>query len=135
VVDTRRDAVEAARQAQLAVRPYRTGKRFQLRSATPTTTPPSTPSTAPASDAPLARWCNGVMPYLALRLAQALRIQPATQAGAMLMRQPARLALSTARLDVYLQLAHLPLAVRMAGLDRNPGWVPAAGRTLAFHYE
>jgi hypothetical protein len=25
--------------------------------------------------------------------------------------------------------------VRLAGLDRDPGWVPAAGRRVAFHYE
>lgn len=133
VVDARRDARDAPRQAQGAVHPYRAGHRFQLRSAT--TTPACPLTSEPASGVHLARWCNWVMPYLTLRLAQALRIKPPMQVGPMLMHQPARLALSAARLDVYLPLAQLPVAVRMAGLDRNPGWVPAAGRTLAFHYE
>ena len=25
--------------------------------------------------------------------------------------------------------------IRMAGLDRDPGWVPAAGRVISFHFE
>jgi hypothetical protein len=37
--------------------------------------------------------------------------------------------------DVMLSLADLPIAIRFAGLDRNPGWIPAAGRYLAFHFE
>jgi hypothetical protein len=39
------------------------------------------------------------------------------------------------RLNVTFELARLPLAVRLAGLDRDPGWVPAAGRYVAFHFE
>jgi hypothetical protein len=39
------------------------------------------------------------------------------------------------RVDVVFELKRLPLEVRMAGLDRDPGWVPAAGRFVAFHFE
>jgi len=39
------------------------------------------------------------------------------------------------RLDLHFSLAGHPLEIRLAGLDRDPGWVPAAGRTIAFHYE
>ena len=28
----------------------------------------------------------------------------------------------------------LPLAVRFAGLDRDPGWIPAAGCDVRFHF-
>jgi hypothetical protein len=28
----------------------------------------------------------------------------------------------------------LPLQIRFAGLDRDPGWVPAAGRFITFHF-
>jgi hypothetical protein len=45
-----------------------------------------------------------------------------------------RLALSPMRLDVTFDLTTHPLAIRVAGLDRDPGWVPAAGRVIAFHY-
>jgi hypothetical protein len=32
-------------------------------------------------------------------------------------------------------LHHLPLSIRLAGLDRNPGWVPASGCDIRFHFE
>jgi len=35
---------------------------------------------------------------------------------------------------VRLSLTELPLEIRLAGLDRDPGWIPAAGRFLAFHF-
>jgi hypothetical protein len=38
------------------------------------------------------------------------------------------------RLDIMLRLDELPIQIRLAGLDRDPGWVPAAGRTIAFHF-
>ena len=37
--------------------------------------------------------------------------------------------------SVRLPLAELPIAIRLAGLDRDPGWIPAAGRSVAFHFE
>jgi hypothetical protein len=46
-----------------------------------------------------------------------------------------RLALSPTRLDATFDLAAHPLIIRVAGLDRDPGWVPSAGRILAFHYQ
>jgi hypothetical protein len=46
-----------------------------------------------------------------------------------------RVRVSAGRLDVTLRLDDLDIAVRMAGLDRNPGWVPAAGRAINFSYE
>ena len=36
--------------------------------------------------------------------------------------------------DLTLSLADLPIELRLAGLDRDPGWVPAAGRYIAFHF-
>jgi hypothetical protein len=52
-----------------------------------------------------------------------------------LLRLPARVQAGAERIDVVFALQHLPLAVRLAGLDRDPGWVPAAGRDLRFHFE
>ena len=48
---------------------------------------------------------------------------------------PARIQLTPVHLDIYLALAELPIAIRLAGLDRDPGWVPSAGRSLAFHFD
>ena len=47
---------------------------------------------------------------------------------------PARLQASAERADLHFSLAGLPLAVRLAGLDRDPGWIPAAGCDLRFHF-
>ena len=38
------------------------------------------------------------------------------------------------RVDLRLPLDRLPLAVRLAGLDRDPGWIPAAGADFRFHF-
>lgn len=50
------------------------------------------------------------------------------------LRLPAKASLSEDGLDLYFSLAELPLAVRMAGLDRNPGWLPSEGRHIMFHF-
>jgi len=47
----------------------------------------------------------------------------------------ARVRLTETRLDVFLSLDELPIAVRLARLDRDPGWIPAAGRHIAFHFQ
>jgi hypothetical protein len=39
------------------------------------------------------------------------------------------------RVAVLFRLAEHPIELRMAGLDRDPGWVPAAGRHIVFHYD
>jgi hypothetical protein len=37
-------------------------------------------------------------------------------------------------MHINFALAELPIEIRIAGLDRDPGWVPAAGRFIAFHF-
>lgn len=39
------------------------------------------------------------------------------------------------RVEVHFTLASHPLAVRLAGLDRDPAWLPSAGIELRFVYE
>jgi hypothetical protein len=48
---------------------------------------------------------------------------------------PARVLLTGTHLDVFLSLEELPVEIRIARLDRDPGWVPAAGRYIAFHFQ
>lgn len=67
------------------------------------------------------------------RLQQALGAEG--DVTALVCRHPAQVVATPTRVDVHLALAELPLALRLAGLDRDPGWVPAAGRALAFHFE
>ena len=49
--------------------------------------------------------------------------------------QPAQIWLSSTRLDIHYALASHPVALRMAGLDRDLGWLPAAGMYLYYHYD
>jgi hypothetical protein len=78
---------------------------------------------------PLARWVARLAAYTRARL-RVSAIEPD-----MLLRHRARVHVSPAHVDVVLSLAELPLEIRLAGLDRTPGFIPAAGRFLAFHFE
>lgn len=49
-------------------------------------------------------------------------------------RHDAHIYMSAAALDVHLSLSGLPIEIRCAGLDRDPGWIPAAGRSVRFHF-
>lgn len=82
--------------------------------------------------AALGRWLGRLAPYVSARLRVALGTD---EAARLLCEQRARVSVSETRLDVTFALERLPLEVRLAGLDRDPGWVPAAGRRVAFHYE
>jgi hypothetical protein len=79
------------------------------------------------------RWIDWVFPYLAYRLHQALGTRTRAELARLLFH-PGTLALSPGRLDVHLSLERLPIEIRLAGLDRNPGFIPAAGRIVEFHY-
>jgi hypothetical protein len=50
-------------------------------------------------------------------------------------RQDADVCVSQQRVEVRFALATHPLALRLSGLDRDPGWLPAAGREIAFNYD
>ncbi len=86
---------------------------------------------------PLERWLDWLMPYLTARLKRAFGLTEAEPSDLprLLIEHPARIKVTAARVDIELSLAELPIAIRLAGLDRDPGWVPAAGRAIAFHFE
>ena len=48
--------------------------------------------------------------------------------------QPGTIAISRTHVDVMLGLNQIDLAARVSGLDRDPGWVPALGRIVLFHF-
>lgn len=80
-------------------------------------------------------WRARLLPYARARLGRALGVRGARALGGLVCEHQARIVVTATRLDVTFALAGLPLEVRLAGLDRDPGWVPAAGRRIAFHYE
>ncbi len=89
----------------------------------------------PAPDPAVRRWLNWLLPYLRARIARALGIADGFHAARLLCCAPGRVFTTSTCVDVVLSLADLPIEIRCAGLDRDPGWIPAAGRTVAFHFE
>jgi len=81
---------------------------------------------------PLTRWASRLAGYAEARLRVALDTDDVER---MLIRKRARVFVTPTHVDVVLSLADLPLEVRFAGLDRTPGWIPAAGRFVSFHFE
>jgi hypothetical protein len=83
---------------------------------------------------PTRRWLRWLLDFLRARVAMALGLDDPVAVPAFLCRHNADVGVSGTRVDVYLSLAELPLPIRIAGLDRDAGWIPAAGRSLHFHF-
>lgn len=84
---------------------------------------------------PLARWVERLHLYTRARLRLALGVGEGRRAARLLCERHARVFVTATHVDVVMRLAELPFEVRVAGLDRDPGWIPAAGRIVAFHFE
>src|SRR5579859_1024953 len=80
----------------------------------------------------LQRWVGWMAGYFRARLVRALGREDAVS---LLCRRPARVVLTLTHVDVTFALDHHPIELRMSGLDRDLGWIPAAGRYVAFHFE
>jgi len=81
-----------------------------------------------------ARWLRWMLAYLDARLALTLGAESGDDVPSLVCRCAARITTHASEVDVALQLADLPLSIRIAGLDRDPGWIPAAGRGLRFRF-
>ncbi len=90
------------------------------------------PPHAPASG--LMAWVQRVTPAFRAILCGWLK-QPAEALVEVLLRHPARLYLSSSHVDLVLPMEAVSLPVRLAGLDRDPGWQPAFGRVILFHFD
>jgi len=80
-------------------------------------------------------WLEELMPSVRQRLRAALGLDETIDPGPLLISHSGRVCVTETHVDVFLLLAELPIAIRFAGLDRDPGWVPAAGRFIAFHFQ
>jgi hypothetical protein len=94
--------------------------------------PPGADATPPEG-LTLQTWVDSLTGQLAERTATAIGVEPELALSFLCIRA-GRMALSATRLDVEFALADHALVLRLAGLDRNPGWVPAAGRIVEFHF-
>jgi hypothetical protein len=83
----------------------------------------------------LEAWLDELVPRLDARLRLALGLAPQDDLPGLLLRRRAQVHVTETHVDVVSLLETLPVAIRLAGLDRDPGWVAAAGRFIAFHFE
>jgi hypothetical protein len=90
----------------------------------------------PADCAPvLAKWAARTAPYVRYRLASALGVDdPEADWIADLFRIAGKLYTTDTHVDLMLPLDAARIDARAAGLDRSPGWWPAGGRVVRFHF-
>lgn len=97
--------------------------------------PPRYPASSRRLPPALVRWRSWIGAYVAVRLRLALGASSRRQASTQALCRRARICCADGRLDAWFSLDELPVSIRVAGLDRNPGWIPATGLTIAFHYD
>jgi hypothetical protein len=54
--------------------------------------------------------------------------------GVSSLTSPGRVLVTSTHVDVVFSLEDINLAIRAAGLDQDPGWVPQLGRIVLFHF-
>ena len=81
---------------------------------------------------PRERWIAYLGLYLQARLRRTFEREDAV---AFVCRQHATAEFDDDRLSARFTLADHALAIRIAGLDRDPGWIPSAGRIVEFAFE
>lgn len=80
------------------------------------------------------KWLENIAEYLQKRLFQALNLETLEDLNTILFKRKASVTTSPTHLDITFGLADLPIEVRLAGIDRDPGWIPAAGKFVYFHF-
>jgi hypothetical protein len=83
----------------------------------------------------LARWLSLALPFIDWRLRAALHLPDDASLAEDLLLLPGQLYLTASQIDLVASLNRISLPVRLAGLDRNPGWLPAWGRAVYFPFE
>jgi hypothetical protein len=92
-------------------------------------------SLATGLDRRLKRWLALSIPFLRLRLARALGVAEGENLSRVLLARPGRLFVTRTHVDLIMGLDSVTLPVRLAGLDRSPGWLPEFGRVVLLHFE
>lgn len=83
---------------------------------------------------PWAQWLPAYARSLRRRLCRRLGWTARRWAGGLQQAQPARLWLSESSWVIEFDLAHHDVAWRLAGLDRDPGWLPSVDCRLQFRF-
>lgn len=93
------------------------------------------PAAPGVAAAPWPQWLAAYARGLRRRLSRRLGRRPSALAGALVLARPAQLWLSEAEWVAEFDLAGHDVAWRLAGLDRDPGWLPASGCSLRFVFD
>lgn len=80
------------------------------------------------------RWVANLARYIEARLARALGSVDAAGAVDTLLRRPGTVRIDNGQIEIAFALDTHPLAIRLAGLDRDLGWIPAAGHMVGFRF-
>lgn len=80
------------------------------------------------------RWVACLGRYVEARLARALGIDDRAEALRTLIDLPGTIRIDAEQVEIDFVLDAHPLAIRLAGLDRDPGWIPSAGRSIGFRF-
>ncbi len=82
--------------------------------------------------ASIEQWIGWLALYVRARLARAIGRQDAAE---FLCRVAGTIRISDTHLDIHFSLQDHPIEIRLSGLDRDPGWIPAGGRHVAYHFD
>src|SRR2546421_12668396 len=82
-------------------------------------------------------WLERVLGFVRYVLARALREASADpeRLASLLLCKYGRLLVSRTHVDLHMSMEEISLPIRLAGLDRDPGWVPDLARIVYFHFD
>ncbi|MFL5589411.1 MAG: hypothetical protein ACJ8DI_17410 [Ktedonobacteraceae bacterium] len=82
-------------------------------------------------------WLGRVMGFVYCVLERALgeRFDDATRLAELVLCRHGQLVVGRTHVDLYMSMEEISIAVRCAGLDRDPGWVPDLARIVYLHFE
>ncbi len=83
----------------------------------------------------LCQWLAQILPNLRTDLVTALNLKETDDLVDTLLLVNGRLHISNSHVDLILPLDAVSMPVRLVGLDFDPGWQPAFGRVIQFHFE
>lgn len=88
-------------------------------------------------DSLISQWLEAVLPevrsFLRKALGPSTEDNPEPEKTMLCCR--ARVYVTSTHVDIVMSLENISIPVRMAGLDRDPGWIPQLARIILFHFE
>jgi hypothetical protein len=79
----------------------------------------------PIPHAAVRHWRRTVRRYLRATVRMSLR---------RIVRRPAQVVITRTHVDVFFAIGQADIRIRRHGLDLDPGWAPALGKVIAYHY-